>query len=266
MLAPSSRAALRGRRRERDHAEPRREVELLDELPVVHRLLRGPLVDEELDAVAEGPRLPEPQPLGLAGAAEEPLARADDHRIDEQVEGIDEVVLDQRLGKLRAAVNEDVPLVPLLEAPYLLDDIAAENRRVRPLGILQRGRDDVLRHRVEVVGELALEIRPARGEPLVGDPPEQLRGGGHRLVDLELIAFRTAGEAVSPADPLERLRAARRLDNTIHRHVLGHDDPSHYRSPLARVQWCQFRPIPAPDLIVWLDNVLLRERSVGENE
>src|SRR3954453_2221439 len=228
MLAPSSRAALRGRRRERDHAEPRREGELLDELLVVHRLLRGPLVDEELDAVAEGSRLGEPQPLGLARTVEEPLARADDHRIDEQVEGIDEVVLDQRLRKLRATVNEDVSLVPLLEIPHLLDDIAAENRRVLPLGILQRRRDDVLRHRVEVVGELALEMWPTRRKSLVGDPPEQLRVGGHGLVDLELIACRTAGEAVGPADPLERLAAARRLDNAVERHVLGHNDPAHY--------------------------------------
>jgi hypothetical protein len=55
------------------------------------------------------------------------------------VQRIDEVVLDQRLSELRAAMHDDVPLVPLLELGDLVDHVAFQHRRVIPLGVLQRG-------------------------------------------------------------------------------------------------------------------------------
>jgi len=90
------------------------------------------------------------------------------------VERVDQVVLDQRLDEPRAAVDEDVPRVALLELADLLDHVAVDDRRVAPGGIRQREGDDVRRHRVEVVGELALEARPRRRELLVGNAAQQL--------------------------------------------------------------------------------------------
>src|SRR5262249_38488297 len=107
------------------------------------------------------------------------------------MECVDEVVLDQRLRELRAAVNDDVALELLLELRYFLDDVATEDGRVVPLGALEGGGDHVLRHRVELVCELALDPRPDGCEALVGHTAEQEGVGSLRLLPLELIALRT---------------------------------------------------------------------------
>jgi hypothetical protein len=67
-------------------------------------LLGGLLVDEDVD-VTVGPRLRQPQSLRPGSIAEEALARADDDGVELKMEGVDEVVLDQRLRKLRTAVD-----------------------------------------------------------------------------------------------------------------------------------------------------------------
>ena len=56
----------------------------------------------------------------------------------------------------------------------------------------QRGRHDVLRHRVELVAELALDVRPHRREPVVCHTAEEQRVRGHRLLELERVAFGSA--------------------------------------------------------------------------
>ena len=109
-----------------------------------------------MDAVADGLRGGEPQPLCRARFPEEPLAGADDDRVDLEVEGVNEVVLDQRLDELRAAMNDDVAVVSLLELPDLVDDVTRKDGGVVPFGVGQGLRDDVLGHRVELVRELAL--------------------------------------------------------------------------------------------------------------
>src|SRR5581483_11049575 len=80
----------------------------------VRSLARAP-AGEQVDAVAELPRLSEPQRPGSARLAEEALPGADDDRVDEQAQLVDEVVLDQRPHELRAAVHDDVPFVPALQ-------------------------------------------------------------------------------------------------------------------------------------------------------
>jgi hypothetical protein len=191
------------------------------------------LVDEKVDAVADGLRGGEPQPLCRARSPEEPLAGADDDRVDLKVEGVNEVVLDQRLDELRAAVNNDVAVVSLFELPDLGDDITGKDGGVVPFGVGQGLRDDVLGHGVELVRELALVARPDGSEAVVGDPAEQKGVRVHRLVELELVAFRAAAESVGPADALEALGSARRLDDAVDGHVLSDDDSSHVSSPFA---------------------------------
>jgi hypothetical protein len=119
-----------------------------------------------------------------------------------------------------------------LELHHLLDHVTMQHGRVVPLGVLQRGGDHVLRHRVELVRELALVMRPDGGEAVVGDATEQQCVGRPRLLPLELIAFGTSCEGVRPADPLEVLGSARRLHDAVDGDVLGHDDPAHLGSPL----------------------------------
>ncbi len=58
------------------------------------------LVDQDVDAAADGLRGGEPQPLCRARCPEEPLAGTDDDRVDLEVQGVNQVVLDQRLDEL----------------------------------------------------------------------------------------------------------------------------------------------------------------------
>jgi hypothetical protein len=71
-----------------------------------------------------------------------------------------------------------VAAVFLLQRRYCLADVAVEQRRVLPLERLaKRRRGDVLRPRVQGLGELLLllsGIRPMGSKDLVGAPPEQV--------------------------------------------------------------------------------------------
>jgi hypothetical protein len=122
------------------------------------------LVDEDVDAAADGLRGGEPQPLCRARFPEEPLAGADDDRVDLEVQGVDE---------LRAAMNNDVAVVSLFELPDLVDDVAGKDGGVVPVGFGQGLRDDVLGHGVELVREFALVVRPDGSEAVVGEAAEQ---------------------------------------------------------------------------------------------
>ena len=82
-------------------------------------------------------------------------------------------MLEQRLRQLDAAVDDDLTVDLLLELRDRVRDVALEDGGVIPLRLLQRRRDDVLGHVVELVGELAFPRRPRRGEAFVGDTFEQ---------------------------------------------------------------------------------------------
>ena len=86
-----------------------------------------------------------------------------------------------------------------------VDEVSAEDVRVRPLRILEGRRDDVLGHAVELVGELAVPLRPRCGEPLVGDTAEQERLGVERLLELELPALLALSDLERPTAVLEVL-------------------------------------------------------------
>src|SRR3954453_10858414 len=87
--------------------------------------------------------------------------------------------------------------------------------------------DDVLRHRVELVGELAIAVRPGSREALVSTSTEQQGRRAHRLVDLELVALVTAVEVERPRPADEVVVAARRLHDSVERYELGDDDAAH---------------------------------------
>ena len=96
----------------------------------------------------------------------------------------------------------------------------------------ERGRVDVLRHRVHLLrrsrpSRVAFALRPGGGEAFVGDPAEQLRLGLLELAELELVALLTAVDLEGPAAVHVVLRTARILDHPVQRDELGGDDLPH---------------------------------------
>ena len=127
------------------------------------------LVGEDRHAVADHLRVGELQRLLVARLAEQALAGAEHDREHHQPQLVDEVVLEQRLRELRAAVDDDVAVVL----------VASASRPPRPgrpsstvelfhSGSVERRGDDVLGHVVELVRELAFARGPGVGEALVG--------------------------------------------------------------------------------------------------
>src|SRR4051794_26409009 len=191
--------------------------------------LLGSYVGEEVD-VAEGLRVRKAEAFRCSGLSEETLPCAHDDWIDLQVDRVHEVVLDKGLDELWAAVHGDVAFVLLLELRYFRDHVSPQNGGVVPLGGFERRGDDVLRHRVELVRELTLELWPYRRETVVRDPSEEQGVGRLRLLPFELVAVGSPREAVSPANPFEVLGSAGRLDDAVSGDVRGHNDPSHFAS------------------------------------
>ena len=219
-------------------------------------LLRLAQTQSRSDAFADDVGLDEAKRLLVARLAEEPLARSEDDREDHHAQLVDEVVLDQRLHELGAAVDDDVGVDIVLELGDLGRDVALEHGGVVPLGLVERRGDDVLRHRVELVGELALAPGPGVGEAFVGAAPDQEAVGRHRLLELELVAVVAAVELEAPAGVIEVL-ATRRLHHSVHRDELRHDDSRcHLRPPCDRVRVCSHSIVtkgpPLPTTLTWL--------------
>src|SRR4051812_13347301 len=216
-------------------------------------------VDQQRDPVADGPRVDELQALLVARLAEQALALPEHDREHHEAQLVDEVLLDQALHELGAAVHDAVAAGALAQLRDSGREVALEHRRVGPLGAVHRRRHDVLRHAVELVGELAATRRPRVGEALVGPPPEQQRLRLERLVELEAVALLAAGDLERPAAVLEALRAARVLHDAVERHELGHHDLSHGLSSLVvSVPWHVYNQASA------LSSVHLNSMAVDE--
>src|SRR5215213_4970349 len=201
----------------------------------------GPLVDQHEHAVADDLRLLQPQVASLGLLLKGLPARPEAHREDHQVDLVDEVALDQLLHQPVASGHLQLAVELLLQLAHLGRRVAAvEDRRVVPLRVLERRRDDELRHRVELVGELALALRPGAGEALIGSQPYQQGVGLPRLVQLELIPVVSAVELEGPTRVLESRLAPRRLHDAVERYELRHHDPCCHQSisftPTRRLQ------------------------------
>jgi hypothetical protein len=181
-----------------------------------------------------------PARSGWPGGGEQQDVRAtslaENGRVDHQPVLVDEVVLHQRLDQRVGAVDEDLAV----ESGHVVD---RDDVRVVPRRIAQRRRHDVLRHRVELVGEARLvgAIRPRGGEALVGRAAEQERVGGHHLVDLELVALVAALELERPAAELELLGAPGVLHHAVEGDELRHHDLPHDSS----LSWSTDSTLPA---------------------
>ncbi len=143
-------------------------------------------------------------------------------------------MLEQRPHQPAAASHEDHAAGVGLQLGDLRRDVARDHRRVPPLGIGEGCRDDDLRVVVEPVGELTLARRPCCGEPLVGDPAEEVHLGLHQLVQLELVAVVAAVVLEGPGAVLVVLGPAGILEHTVHRNELRHHQLAHRPSPVLR--------------------------------
>ncbi len=124
-------------------------------------------------------------------------------------------------------MDDDVAVVLLLQLRDLGAEVAFQDGRVLPFGRRKSRRNDIFRHGVELVRELAVARWPRCGEPLVGLAPEEERVGRKSLVELELVAFVSTGDFEAPTSVPEVLAPARVLHNAVQRGELGHDDPAH---------------------------------------
>jgi hypothetical protein len=130
-------------------------------------------------------------------------------------------VLEQQARDGPEAVLDDVLAGRLLEPRELGDDVVRDHVRVVPLGVLQRGRDDVLRQRVDLVGDgVAGARRPDRGKALVGAPAHQEGVAGEGQLRLHLAEALVAGTA-------ERRPQVRPFDDAVDGDVRRVDDLAH---------------------------------------
>jgi hypothetical protein len=138
---------------------------------------------------------------------------AEDHREDHEAVLVDQLVTRQCLNQLRAASNQNVATGLLLQPGHFIEDVAGQDRRVVPVGLLQRCRDDVLWHRVHPFGEanLVFDGRPGSSEALVRFAAEQLRVRIEQLIKLEFVALWTALESKMPNRRSESFRIRRGL-------------------------------------------------------
>jgi hypothetical protein len=98
----------------------------------------GGLVDVDHDPGAGRLGVDQSQSAGRAALLEETPATAHDDRIDPQAVLVDEVVLHQRPGEGAAAVDLELVARLLLQLGDLVRDIRRDERRVVPLGLVQR--------------------------------------------------------------------------------------------------------------------------------
>src|SRR5919204_3180102 len=159
----------------------------------------GRLVDQDLHSVADGLDVGEAERLLVARLAKHPLAGAEEDREHHQAQLADQILVDQRLDQRRAAVDDDVAVDLVPQPRNLLADVAPDHGRVGPLRILQGARDDVLRHLVELVGELALARRPRLGEALIRHAAQEQGLRAHRLLQFEPVALLAARDLKAPA-------------------------------------------------------------------
>jgi hypothetical protein len=99
---------------------------------------------------------------------------------------VDEVVLDEGVQEVGAAVEHDVASGLLLQLGDLLDGVSAEDDRVLPRRRLQAPGDDVLRDVVHPIGEAFVLWEPSARtwQNLVGHASQEDGLGREDLVDL----------------------------------------------------------------------------------
>ena len=166
--------------------------------------------------------------VGVDPVAEQVLATAQDHREEDDPELIDQVAREQEVDQVGAAVGDEVAARLRLEPRDLLAGVAAKDGRVRPVGLLERLRDDVFRRAVDEVLQSARlgPGGPEGGPDVVRGPAEEERLRAERLLPVVVLEL-LVGHLHRPAvPPVTVLLEAGRLHDPVEGHELG-DDQSH---------------------------------------
>src|SRR5262249_37088149 len=99
----------------------------------------------------------------------ESLSVAQHHREDHDVVLINQVVLDQRLQKMRTAVDLERRAILLLEALDVWSSVSPDDLGWSPVRTIERVADDVLGRPVQwSVTLFSARLGPMRGKDLVG--------------------------------------------------------------------------------------------------
>ena len=187
-----------------------------------------PVVRQQHGTRREGARLEQAQVVGVDPVAEQVLATAQDHREEDDPELIDQVAREQEVDQVGAAVGDEVAARLRLEPRDLLAGVAAKDGRVRPVGLLERLRDDVFRRAVDEVLQSARlgPGGPEGGPDVVRGPAEEERLRAERLLPVVVLEL-LVGHLHRPAvPPVPVLLEAGRLHDPVEGHELG-DDQSH---------------------------------------
>src|SRR5690606_5437394 len=187
---------------------------------------------EHLPPDAVGVRLLLDQPQlrrVLVAPAERPLARAEQHREDQQVVAVHQAGVGERMAELGAAVHRDRTTLGLLERGDVVEGTQHRSRPPR-VALGEGGGDDVARHGV-VAGEL-LHGRPDRRELLVGAASQQQRRGLRLLPALDLVRGLLERNVLEgPAGVAVAGVAAGRLHDPVDGYEGGDDERTHGGSP-----------------------------------
>src|SRR5439155_20677045 len=152
----------------------------------------GALVDVQ-DSTGGGQlRVDEPKAARDRALTEEALAGAENHGELPDAQRIDEIVLEQGLEGVAAAVDLDLAALLCLELRDLLGNVALEQDGVVPRDLIERPRSDEFRSGVEGRGNLVRRVGglgPGACEDLIGLAAEEEGAGalgplGHDLAHL----------------------------------------------------------------------------------
>ncbi len=182
------------------------------------------LVDVQDAAAAVLFRIDEPEASGNYALAEQALTRADDHRKLPDAQRVDEIVLEQGLEQLAAAMHLDFSAIQGLELCNRVGDIAIQQGGVVPTDFVERARRHVFRPGVECCRDLVCGvglIGPVAREDLIGLAAEEEGTGAVDPVGHHRAEF-LVGKGNHPAAVLEAtftvlVRTAGRLHDTVKR-------------------------------------------------
>jgi hypothetical protein len=182
------------------------------------------------------------QPGRDRAVREQAFARPDDQGEDPEAELVDEVVAQERLDQVPAAVHLQLRPIFLLERGDPFGRVSLDQDRLAPLQCGTTPRNDVLGRVVQRLGAgLVCGVRPVGGEDVVGLAPEQeVERRAHRLPydlahPLVPVVDRPATE--SEAAALVLFRTARGLHDPVERQKGVHDQLSHRSCPFESDSW-----------------------------
>jgi len=154
-------------------------------------------------------------------------------RIHRQVQLVDQVVLEQGVDELAAAVGQNILARLRLQCTHRLDHVVADDRSVAPRWLLERLRYHVLLRWIHEIAErVARRHRLERlGVRHVGAPTQQESIYiFHQLAEMPanvIVPVRQRPAAVLKPAISILILAARRLHHAVHCHELVNDQLSH---------------------------------------